>query len=79
MIQTLLRLEEHQNRVLNVVKGKLGFKNKNDAIRYVIDEYEENHLEPELRPEYIKKALKIHNEPSIKIGNLENLRKRYEK
>ena len=67
MVQTLVNLESHQDRILNIVKGKFGFKNKNDAIKHIIGKYEEKYLEPELRPEYIKKAIKIHGEPSIKI------------
>ena len=41
-------------------------------------EYENEVMEPELRPEYIKKALRIQKQPAIKIGTIENLRKRYE-
>ena len=34
--------------------------------------------EPELRPEYVKKALKIHKEKGIEVGTVENLRKMIE-
>ena len=54
-------------------------KDKSEAINLVVNEYEQEFLEPELRPEYIKKALGIHKQPSIKVGTLENLRKRHEK
>ncbi|MBS3137578.1 DUF2683 family protein [Candidatus Woesearchaeota archaeon] len=36
-------------------------------------------LEQELRPEYVKKALKIDKHKGIFVGTIENLRKRYEK
>ena len=52
---------------------------KSDAMNFVIDKFEEALLEPQLRPEYVKKALRIHAQPSIKVGSVENLRKRYEK
>jgi len=32
---------------------------------------------PELRPEFIEKMKKRANEPTVKIGTLENFRKRY--
>jgi len=75
----MINIEENTNRVLNVVKAKYGLKDKSEAINLVVSEYEENFLSPELRPEYIKEALLIHKQPSIKIGNTNNLRKRYEK
>ena len=45
--------------MLNIVKGKHGLKNKSDAINMIIRSYEENFLEPELRPEYREKLAKI--------------------
>ncbi|MBN2422265.1 DUF2683 family protein [Candidatus Woesearchaeota archaeon] len=40
-------------------------------MRSVIEE------EPELKKEYIEKLKKIRKEPTIKIGSIENFRKRY--
>jgi hypothetical protein len=34
-------------------------------------------VEPEVRPEYIKKLMKIHKGKHIKIGSVEDFRKRY--
>ena len=79
MVQAMIDISENANRVLNIVKAKYGLKDKSEAITLVVKEYEENYLEPELRPEYIKKALIIHKQPSIKIKSIESLRKRYEK
>jgi len=79
MVQAMININENANRVLNILKAKYDLKNKSQAIEIMADQYEESILEPELRPEYIEKALKIHKQPSIKIGNIKNLRKRYEK
>ena len=79
MVQAMINIDEEANRVLNIVKAKYGLKDKSEAINLVVKEYEESFLEPELRPEYVKRALRIHKQPSIKIGTVENLRKRYEK
>ncbi len=62
MVQAMVNLGEHEDRVLNIVKGKFGFRNKSEAIAFVIDKFEEEHLEPELRPEYVKKLKKIEKE-----------------
>ena len=75
----MIDIEDNTNRVLNIVKAKYGLKDKSEAINLVVKEYEESFLEPELRPEYIEKALRIHKQSPIKIGTVENLRKRYEK
>ncbi len=62
MPQAIVKLEEKNDRVVTIVKGKYGLKNKSDAINFVIGTYEEQFLEPELRPEYIEKINKIEKE-----------------
>ena len=59
MVQAVINIEESVNRVLNIVKAKYGLKDKSQAINLVVHEYEENFLEPELRPEYKVKLSKI--------------------
>ncbi len=79
MVQAMININEGANRVLNIIKAKYGLKDKSEAINLVVSEYEQEFLEPELRPEYIENALSIHKQSSIKIGTIGNLRKRYEK
>lgn len=55
MVQAIINFGEHEDLILNVIKGKFGFRNKSDAVNFVISEFEENLLEPELRPEYVEK------------------------
>lgn len=59
MVQAMININENTNRVLNIVKAKHGLKDKSKAIDLVVTEYENNFLEPELRPEYKKKLVKI--------------------
>lgn len=59
MTQAVITLNEHQDRILTIVKGLYGFKNKSDAVNFVIDKFEEELLEPELRPEFIEKIQRI--------------------
>lgn len=79
MVQAIINIDDDANRILNIVKAKFGLKDKSEAINMVTQQYAQELLEPALRPEYVDKALKIHAQPSIKVGSVANLRKRYEK
>ena len=79
MVQAIVSITERSNRILNIIKAKYGLQDKSKAIDMMAQEYEKQILEPELRPEYVKRALKIHAEPAIHVGSIENFRKRYEK
>ena len=79
MVQAIVDISMEANRVLNIIKAKYGLRDKSQAINAMAREYEEEMLEPELRPEYVKKALKISKEKPIFVGTVENLRKRYER
>ncbi len=65
MVQAMIDINEKTNRVLNIVKAKYGLKDKSEAIDIVVSEYEENLLEPELKPEYKEKLLKILKEKHL--------------
>ncbi len=77
MVQAIINIEDHTNRILNIVKAKFGLKDKSEAINIMAEQYEEESLEPELRPEYREKAKKIMKQKPIRVGSLENFRKRY--
>ena len=78
MTQALIKLDEYENRVLTIVKGKYGLRNKSDAIKFVIDKFEEEILEPQLRPEYVEKIKKIEKQKGISFKNIEELRRHIE-
>lgn len=59
MVQAMVDIGDHEDRILTIVKGKFGFKNKSDAVNFVISRFESELLEPELRPEYIQKIKKL--------------------
>jgi hypothetical protein len=75
MIQAIIKFGEHEDRILNIVKGKYGLKNKSDAVNLIINKFETDHLEPELRPEFIEKINKIEKEDSIRFDNIDELKK----
>ena len=75
MAQAIVNIGEYEDRVLTIVKGKFGFKNKSDAVNFVISRFDEELLEPELRPEYVKKLEKIRKGKYIKLNSIDELRK----
>ena len=79
MLQAVINIEEETNRVLNIVKAKYGLKDKSQAIELVVSEYEENFLEPELRPEYIEKLENLEKQGKFKrYKSLKSLKKEIE-
>ena len=74
----LVRLGEHEDRVLTIVKGKYGLKNKSDAVNLVIDIFEGEVLEPQLRPEYAEKLKYIEKQKGLRFRSIEELRRSIE-
>ncbi|HIH13796.1 MAG TPA: DUF2683 family protein [Nanoarchaeota archaeon] len=77
MVQAIVNVSDHANRILNIVKAKYGLRDKSEAIEIVTQEYEEEILEPELRPEYIEKLKKLEKQKPIKVGTFADFKKRY--
>ncbi|MFH1505874.1 MAG: DUF2683 family protein [archaeon] len=77
MTQAIVRLGEYEDRVLQIVKGKFGLKNKSDAVNFVIKQYDQELLEPELRPEFIEDMKKIEKEKKIRIGTMKDFDKHF--
>ncbi len=73
MVQALVNISEHANRVLNIVKAKHGLKDKSQAINVLTKEYEEKILEPEFRPEFIESVKKAQKGKFRKVKSLDEL------
>lgn len=76
MVQAIINIDDHTNRVLNIVKAKYGLKDKSAAIELVTRQYEEEILDPELKPEYVEKAKRIIEQEALDVGTVGNLRDR---
>ncbi|HDK42634.1 MAG TPA: DUF2683 domain-containing protein [Candidatus Pacearchaeota archaeon] len=74
MVKATIEIPERENRILNIVKGQHGFKNRDQALIFLIQEYEQS-LEPELRPEYVKKLTQIDKQKGVPFKSIEELRK----
>lgn len=72
MVKAIVDVSDRANRVLNVVKAKYGLRNKSMAIEMVVRTYEQELMEPELRPEYIKKIDGVEKDVPVKIGNMKD-------
>jgi hypothetical protein len=77
MVTAIINIDERTNRVLNVVKARFGLKDKSQAIEVMAEQYEQEVMEPELRPEYIRKAKRIMKQKPIRIGTVNDFRARY--
>ena len=75
MVQSIIDINENEDRILNIVKAKFGLKNKSEAVALIAKTYEDSFLEPELKPEYIEKLDKIRKGEYIKFSSIEELRK----
>ncbi|PIU20917.1 MAG: antitoxin [Candidatus Diapherotrites archaeon CG08_land_8_20_14_0_20_34_12] len=70
----IIKLSDEANKVVNIIKAKYGFNDKSEALNYLIEEYEQELLEPALRPEYVEKIRCIeHKGKFVKIKSIEDL------
>jgi len=76
MVQAIINIDEHTNRILNIIKAKYGLNDKSSAIDLMATQYKEEILEPELKPEYVEHARKIMRQKPVDVGSVENLRSR---
>jgi len=79
MVQNIINLGEKEDRILGIVKAQHGLKNKSQAMEFILNIYGENFLEPEIRPEFLEKLMRIKKQEGIKFNNVEELRRHIEK
>mgnify|MGYP006273414653 CR=1 FL=1 len=72
MVQAIIDITEKANRVINVVKAKYGLKDKSEAINLLVKQYEEEVMEPELRPEFITELEETRKGKFIKVKNFDD-------
>ena len=73
MVQAVVKLSEHSNRILNIVKAKYGLRDKSEAIEKITAEYEQEILEPELRPEFISSIQEAQKGKFKKVKNVDEI------
>lgn len=73
MPKAVIKLSEHANRVVNVVKAKEGLKGKSEAIERIVEEYEQHVLDPNLRPAFVENVQRVRKGPFRKIDSPKDL------
>ena len=75
MVQAIINIEDKTNRVLNIVKAKFDLKDKSEAINVMAEQYEQELLEPQLRPQYVEKLKEIKKQKGTHFKSVGELRK----
>ncbi len=76
-MKALLDIPEDVNQTLNIVKAQHKLKNKVAAISLVVNTYKNEHMEPELRPEFVEKIHQTEHLRGTPFKSVHELRKRY--
>ncbi len=71
MVQAIVNLSEEANYVLNLVKAKYRLRTKSESINKMTEEYREQLLEPQLRPEYVRKLKRLAKQKPIHVRNID--------
>ncbi len=74
-MKALIDLPVEINQTLNIIKAQHNLKNKAEAITLVVQKYSDDNLEPELRPEFVKKILAGENKKIYKFKDISELDK----
>jgi len=78
MVKAIVDIDMEANKVLNHLKVEYGLRDKSQAINVMAREFKKFvKVEPEVRPEYIRKLMKIQKGRHIKIGSMQDFRKRF--
>ena len=73
MVQAFININDRANRMINILKATYGLKDKSQAIELAMEIIET--LEPELRPDYVKKIKKIQKSGKFtKYSSIKQLR-----
>jgi len=72
MPQARLELNEYTTRVLDVIKGKYGLKNRSEAINRFAQEQGEEYAQEEVNPEVLKHFDNILKEHKAEYGEKGN-------
>ena len=73
MPQAVVNISDKANRVLNIVKAKYDLKDKSEAIEKIAMEYEQEILEPELRPEFVESVNRAKSGKFKKVNSISEI------
>ena len=68
MAQAVINIGEYEDRIINIVKGKYGLKNKSEALNKFALLFGHEYVEPEVREEVINEIINSCNAHVKKYG-----------
>lgn len=77
MVKAIINISNDVNQILNIVKAKYNLKDKSQAIERVVLEFGEELMEPNIKPNYVKKIKTISKGKKVSFSNVSDLKKRY--
>lgn len=78
MVKAIVEVDEEADKVLKHLKVEYNLRDKSEAIILMAKEFKRFvRVEPEVRPEYVKELMRIHKGKHIRIGSVEDFKKRY--
>jgi len=78
MVKAIVEIDEEADKVLKHLKVEYNLRDKSEAINLMAKEFKRFvRVEPEVRPEYIDELMKIHKGKRIRIGSVDDLKRRY--
>ncbi len=70
MVKAIIDIDKEANKVLNILKAEYGLRDKSQAINKMAQEFRRFvRVEPEVRPEYIKKLKRIQKQKRIRVDD----------
>ena len=70
MVKAIIDINKETNRVLNILKAEYALKDKSQAIDLMAREFKSFvRIEPEVRPEYIRKLKRAQKQKRIRIDD----------
>jgi DNA-directed RNA polymerase subunit F len=78
MVKAIVNIDEKADKILKHLKAEYNLRDKSEAINLMAKEFTRFvRIEPEIRPEYVKELMKIHKGKRVKIGSVEDFKRRY--
>jgi DNA-directed RNA polymerase subunit F len=78
MVKAIVEIDEEADKVLKHLKVEYNLRDKSEAINLMAREFKRFvRIEPEIRPEYVEELMKIHHGRRIRIGSVEDFKRRY--
>jgi len=78
MVKAIVEIDEEADKVLKHLKVEYNLRDKSEAINLMAKEFKRFvRVEPEVRPEYAEELMRIHQGKRIRIGSVEDFKRRY--